>query len=840
MDLQNWQRKGLLAVVGFLAFLVVAGTLILSFQWINKPFPGFFLYGNLAVGPDSLPHWSGSREGLRFLDRIVAVEGEALIHPRDLYDLVRRAPPATPFHYRIERSGKQFEIEIPSMQLSFHDWLLSFGIYLLAGMGFLAIGSAPFYFRSAAPAATPLFFMVSAIFLWFTSTFDFMATQLLPKEARILAFTMTPSAGIHLGLLLTRREGGRRRQLPYLLIIYGISVLLGLFYSSAFYSNPAVWHWVLRFSYGYSCLGAVVFLGLVWAELGKPISDLERLRLRVVFFGAILGFFLPTLGTVLVSSFYWEIPYNLLLIPAVFFPLSVAYALLKYNLFDLDAVLKVGLTRGALTGALLLIYILIVFLSSPFVGIYEKDPLVPLFFAILVVIAFNPLLRWIEGVVDRYFFPKEYDPIQLQDEASLLLRSLSRPQAIAEKYLRLLTAQIGIETAAIFSRSREQGNYLTLSLEGEMEGANELARHLHSTWSRHFGTDKKGVSKDEVEADPACREGRDEFLGLFSELRSELLISMTLEERLVGFLVMGKKRSGRGYSSDDFKLLCILAGQLALSLENGILYEESEKNQENYRLLYDQSQALNKKLVEVDRLKKQFVANISHELRTPISTVLGYSEVLLDANFTGDRRAILERVVTNGQALSHLMDSLLDFSRVETGSVTASLQEVSIREVLQSLEIMTRRLIKGRPIRFRVQIEPPLEVIETDAKKLQQILMHLLTNALKFTEKGEIALEMGSRFEYGSAFVEISVSDTGIGISKSDQEIIFEEFRQRDGSSTRQYGGTGLGLGLCRKLAQSLGGRIEVASEVGQGSVFSLMLPARGPQPDVSSGIQAF
>ena len=234
------------------------------------------------------------------------------------------------------------------------------------------------------------------------------------------------------------------------------------------------------------------------------------------------------------------------------------------------------------------------------------------------------------------------------------------------------------------------------------------------------------------------------------------------------------------------------------------------------------------------------MANISHELRTPISTILGYSEVLLDPNFTSDPQAILERVVTNGQELSQLMDSLLDFSRIETGSMEANLQTVNVREVLQSLEMMATRLIKGRPIRFRLQIEPPLDVIETDAKKLQQILMQLLTNALKFTEKGEIALEVKSRFDSGDAFVEICVSDTGIGISKRDQEVIFEEFRQLDGSSTRQYGGTGLGLGLCRKLARSLGGRIEVESEVGRGSIFSLMLPVRRSSPEISREVEAF
>ena len=840
MDLLTWHRRGLLAVVGFLAFLVVSGTVISSFQWINRPFPGFFLYGNLAVTPDFLPQWSGNREGLRFLDRVLAVQGEALKHPRAVYDLVRRAPPGSQFRYAVEREGKRFEVIIPSMQFSFHDWLLSFGIYLLAAMGFLAIGVTPFYFRSTSPAAAPLFLMVSAIFLWFAATFDFMTAQLVPKEVRIFAFTMTPSAGIHLGLLLTKGEAIRKRHLPYLLIIYGISILLGLFYSLAFYAEIGVWHWALRLSYGYSCLAALVFLALLWAELRKPISDLERLRLRVVFFGSILGFFLPTFGTVLTSFFYLAIPYNLLLIPAVFFPLSVAYALLKYNLFDLDVVLKVGLTRGALTGALLLIYVLLVSVLSPLLGIYEKDSVVALFFSILVVIVFNPLLRWIEGVMNRFLFRKEYNPIQLQSEVSLLLRSLSKPQAIAARYLRLVTERVEIETASLFFRSQEQGKHLTISLGGEANGAKEILPHLHSLWIRYFGAGKRGVSKSEVESDPACQENRSELLRIFTELKAELVISMTFEKGVVGLVSLGKKRSGRAYSADDFGLLCLLADQLALSLENGMLFEESEKTKEDYRRLYNQSQALNQKLVEVDRLKKQFVANISHELRTPISTILGYSEVLLDASFAGDRRAILERVVGNGQELSQLMDSLLDFSRIETGSTEATLQEVSVREVLESLETMTKRLIKGRPIRLRVQIEPLLDVIETDPKKLQQILMQLLTNALKFTEKGEIALEMKSRLENGNVFVEISVSDTGIGINKRDQEVIFEEFRQLDGSSTRQYGGTGLGLGLCRRLVQSLGGRIAVESEPGQGSMFSLMLPARKFEPKLASGIQPF
>lgn len=836
---QNWSRRALVGAVGLFALLVTALALYSSFQWINRPFPGFFLYGNLTVGPDYLPEWSGRKAGLRFLDRIVAVEGEIIPHPRALYDLVRTYPPERELEYWVSRGGKRVSVRIPSMRFSFPDWLLGFGFYLLVGVGFLAIGIAPFYLGSVSPAVLPLFFMVSTIFFWFSTTFDFVTMQFLPKEVRIFAFTLTPSAGIHLGLLLTQGRDRRKGHLLCLFLIYGMSILLGLFYSLAFYGQAEIWHWALRLSYGYSCLASLIFLGLVYAQLRRPLSELERSRLRVVLVGALLGFFLPTFGTVVTSLLLWEIPYNLLLVPAVFFPLSVAYALLKYSLFDLGNALKVGLTRGALTGVLLLIYVLVVSLLSLSVGIYQKDPLVPLFFSILVVLVFNPLLRWIEGLVDHYLYRREYDPNQLQGEVSFLLRSLSRPQVLGEKYLRLVTDRVGIRTAFLFFRTQEQEKFLEIGLNGHTNGFKEIPHQLSSLWVHTLGRGKKGISRDEVKTDPLYEERRAELLGILAELKSELLISLIFEENILGFVCLGEKRSGRGYSADDLRLLCYLADQLALALENGILFEESEKAKESYQLLYDKSQGLNKKLIEIDQLKKQFVANISHELRTPISTILGYTEVLLDPSFTGNTRAILDRVVTNGQDLSQLMDSLLDFSRVEAGALGTGLQKVDMREIFEPLEMMARRLIKERPIRFRGYVDASLGVVETDPKKLYQILTHLLTNALKFTERGEIAIEAAPFYEEGAESLTIAVSDTGIGISREDQEIIFEEFRQLDGSSTRRYGGTGVGLSLCTKLARSLGGRIEVESEPGQGSTFTLILPLGISQVEAASGFSA-
>jgi signal transduction histidine kinase len=223
------------------------------------------------------------------------------------------------------------------------------------------------------------------------------------------------------------------------------------------------------------------------------------------------------------------------------------------------------------------------------------------------------------------------------------------------------------------------------------------------------------------------------------------------------------------------------------------------------------------------------VANICHELRTPVSTIIGYSEVLLDPDFHGDARFFLDRLVTSGQALSQLMDNLLNFSRIEVGGFLTQLQTIKLKEILTALEMMSRRIIRERPIAFRVSIDPETDTLRTDPKKLQQILVNLLTNAVKFTHRGSIDVTVRTKLDGDDddGLLEIAVADTGIGIKKEDLEIIFEDFRQLDGSSTRQYGGTGVGLGVCRKLAESLGGRIQVESELGVGSVFSLLLPVK-------------
>ena len=826
MGHQAWQRRVLLFVIGVSAFSLISGTIFSSSKWINHPFPGFFIHDNLTVGPYTLPHWSGGSSGLTSLDTVLSVNGKPVAHRSEIYAAVRNSAPGAVFHYRIARGLETVEVEVKSMAFAMHDWLLSFGIFVLVGLAFLVIGMAPYYYGSPSPAALPLGFMVVNVFVWFATTFDFMTTSFIPREVRILAFTLTPSAGLHLGLVLKTGKPLRSARPWLLCLIYGVSLMLGWLYTSTFFEPRTSWLYVFRASYIFSCLAALIFLALIRAALRESLQDVERSRLRVMFFGAVLGFFFPTFCAVLTSSFRWAIPYNLALIPTLFFPFSIAYGLLKYSLFELGNALKVGLSRLLLTLFLLLLYAGSVALLESSAGIYDTDPLIPLFFSVLVVSMFNPMLRWIERVVDRYVYRQDYDPVQVQKEISFYLRSLATAPELATGFLKRIVESLRIENAVLVYRPETGNEPLGVSSDGRVHDFSAIAAKISSMWERDSGASYRGVSRGEAATSPEYRKERRELLAVFQQLQSELLIPIVFEHQVRGLVSFGARKWGKEYSADDLRLLGILTDQLALALENGRRYEQLEKSQEEFRRLYAEAEAAKGRLIEADRVKKQFVANICHELRTPVSTIIGYGEVLLmDPNFRGDSRSILERMVNNGQDLSHVMDDLLDYSQLEADTVTTRLESVNIREVLEGLEIMTRRLIRGRPIEFRVNMEGAIETIQSDARKIQQILVHLLTNALKFTERGEVELRLRTVLKEDGGFLQIAVADTGIGIDQKDLDVIFEEFRQLDGSSTRHYGGTGLGLSLCRKLAKALGGRIAVHSEVGAGSVFSLFLP---------------
>jgi PAS domain S-box-containing protein len=276
------------------------------------------------------------------------------------------------------------------------------------------------------------------------------------------------------------------------------------------------------------------------------------------------------------------------------------------------------------------------------------------------------------------------------------------------------------------------------------------------------------------------------------------------------------------------------------ALEKERLYEQlkraSDELEEKVRQataeLVRQNELLRRQHIQLEQasaLKSQFLANMSHEFRTPLNAILGYTSMLLQG-IAGDlqpqQKRNLARVDSNSKHLLSLINDILDISRIEAGKMPLHVSEFPIPELVAEVVAELDPIILRSKLKVTTELDPEATLLNSDRQKVKQIVLNLLSNALKFTPEGSITVT--SRHRRGDDTFAIAVKDTGIGIAPDDQTQIFEDFRQADNSPTREYGGAGLGLSICRRLAGMLGGRITVESKVGAGSTFSLVLPSRG------------
>jgi len=225
--------------------------------------------------------------------------------------------------------------------------------------------------------------------------------------------------------------------------------------------------------------------------------------------------------------------------------------------------------------------------------------------------------------------------------------------------------------------------------------------------------------------------------------------------------------------------------------------------------------------------KSEFLANMSHEIRTPLNAIIGFSDILADEELTREQEDHVNIIRDSSKHLLELIDDILDFSKIEAGKLDIEMTDCSLKYLLARIESMMRRSALERGLEFAVRGDNSLPAnIRTATDRLQQCLINLVGNAIKFTEQGHVYINVSLEHQGGQPSIRFDVEDTGIGIPSDQLEHIFESFTQADGSTTRRYGGTGLGLAITKQLAELLGGRLTVVSEKGKGSVFSLVIPA--------------
>jgi GAF domain-containing protein len=316
----------------------------------------------------------------------------------------------------------------------------------------------------------------------------------------------------------------------------------------------------------------------------------------------------------------------------------------------------------------------------------------------------------------------------------------------------------------------------------------------------------KVIHIPDVEADPNYTWKEALQLG---EFRTMLGVPMLRERVPVG--VMGLTRKDvRPFTDKQIELVSTFADQAAIAIENVRLFEE----------IHEKS----RQLEEASQHKSQFLANMSHELRTPLNAILGYTELMADGAYgepSEKMLGILKRLEANGKHLLGLINDVLDLSKIEAGQLVLELSDYCIQDIAQTVRSTLEPLAVDKKLAFKVDVASQLPPGRGDGRRLTQVLINLVGNAIKFTDAGEVAIKA----EAHDGSFHVSVRDTGPGISSADQARLFQEFQQADNAITKKKGGTGLGLAISKRIIEMHGGRIWVESQPGQGSTFAFTLP---------------
>src|SRR5215813_3467002 len=292
--------------------------------------------------------------------------------------------------------------------------------------------------------------------------------------------------------------------------------------------------------------------------------------------------------------------------------------------------------------------------------------------------------------------------------------------------------------------------------------------------------------------------------------QSLLAVPLLLEQRIMGALTVYRREAG-SFAPEVVNLLQTFATQSVLAIQNARLFREIE----------DKS----RQIEAANRHKSEFLANMSHELRTPLNAIMGFSEVLQERMFgeLNEKQAeYTEDILSSGRHLLSLINEILDLSKVEAGRMELEVATFDLPLAIDNARTFVRERATKHGINLNVSVDERLGDFLGDERKIKQILLNLLSNAVKFTPEGG---RIGINARQADGSVEISVTDTGIGIAPDDQPKIFEEFRQVGGENAKRIEGTGLGLTLAKKFVELHGGRIWVTSEVGKGSTFTFTLP---------------
>ena len=607
-----------------------------------------------------------------------------------------------------------------------------------------------------------------------------------------------------------------------------ISYLTGNSYRWLFFLIDMRWFTILNLIclFGYSIAGHACLLH-TWL-CGE--TDTQRKQAKWLFLGI-------SMGTVPVAIFH-TIPSitgasplfgNFSAYTLVLIMLCYAVAIARYGLMDIKLVLNRSSVYAVLSGVMLAIYLASIKIYNSVISRDSEDA-VGIFAALVVALLFTPVKRRVQDFIDKYFDQRRYDYRIKLENLSGTLSTILRLDDLVDTLLRQLEEVLQPEFAGLL-----------------LKGGAEFQVY------RQIGDEHK-LKETLSELDPESVSDRPKRIG-----GRKLAIPLLSKGVLVGVILLGGKLSEKRYNAEDVSLMTTLSNQTAISIENALIYEELRRQIAFMREAYDRlvgtfrksypehlppekpasegedimaeldmiADALirsSEELRVLDDLKSQFISNVSHDLRTPLTIIKGFADNLLDGiagELDDGQRKYMEGIAQNCERLVRMVDDLLMLSRILAGKISLVPVKVSLSSLISEVMFGLTTIAEKKKVSLTSNCPPDVTLL-ADKDKLERILINLLHNAIKFTPSGgKVWVSVQDRGEY----VDISVEDTGIGIPPERLDEIFQRFQQVQGKDKWKSEGLGLGLSIVKELVELHGGSVSARSEPDKGSQFTVRLP---------------
>ncbi|MGH7787531.1 MAG: ATP-binding protein [Candidatus Binatia bacterium] len=792
----------------------VAVVLICTFNsllLINRAFPGFFIWPNLFVPAVGGPDWTGFEAGVPYDSRLVAVEGEPVSSPEDVYRAVRRVAVDSPVRYafEIEPGAPPAELSVRTMRLEVGDYLWSLGIYLVIGSLLTLLGFAVYLIRPDRPGARAMLVAGTIWGLYLVTSADMLGAAWF-RPLYLMLRAIAPVALVHLALSFPVQRQVLRRSPRLLPALYLCGALIGLADNLSFDYWYAGFVALNHLHAAAVMVGGAALIGLLVHGLVFPPSPAAQQRTKIAAVGGVVAFVSPVAGYFLSYVMGVRIPFNLLAIPLAVFPVAISWAIVKDDLFEVDAILRRAVAWALLSGLIAVLYLAAVgFLEVLFAG--RSGRIAQLLFLLALVAVLNPLRNQVQKAIDYFFARDQYDYRKTLDEASRALATMLDLETVVSRILTTVTGTIHVDFGAVWLRA-EDGAYRLQAMVGEAAGLPPVLEADNALIRRVARRPQHILGEEAL----LGRETTDELL----RLGSRLLVPMTFERRIVGLIALGQKKSGRFFSGDDLALLRTLANQGAVAVQNARSYHTLMRVNQELR----EAQS---RLIEAERFAAigELSALVAHGIRNPLAGIKAaaqYAELDLTADHPLHENIV--DIITEVDRLEGRIKALLDFARpFEPHPAPCQVGQI-ITEALASL----RTQITAQRITVATEVDPALPQAQLDYAQIEQVLLALMSNAIEAMPRGG-RLAISARRIDGTRPLRIEVADTGPGIPPDQLPHLFDLF------VTGKPSGTGLGLAFAKKIVNIHGGRIRAESELALGSRFiidlPLTLPPAGQEP---------